>query len=215
MKMRRMRGACWISKATCASAQTEICSTYCFFHVNGGFVNAPHCYVIVHCWPCSCHGRSNRSSCCSVIAVFLRITSTRFYSCRFLIATISDFRCGVRSSLFFDVTQRRVVVMVVLGQHIDFRLQGSSSRLSRSVCNYQSTLRNIPEERSVGGTKIYSPLWRHLIVLLPRSGTKTHVSVHAVTPETHGGRTGSSTATAVTPNDSVFREFRCKVPNTT
>ena len=51
MKMWRMRGACWISKATRASAHTEICNTYCFFHVNGGFVNAPHCYVIVHCWP--------------------------------------------------------------------------------------------------------------------------------------------------------------------
>ena len=155
-----------------------------------------------------------------MIAVFQRITSTRFYSCLFLIATISDFRCGVRSSLFFDVTQRRVVVMEVLGQHIDSRLQGSSSRLSRSVCNYQSTLRNIPEERSVGGTKIYSPLWRHFIVLLPCSGTKTHVtwagvSLHAVIPEPQGGRTGSLTATAVTPSDSVFTEFRCKEPNTT
>jgi len=63
----------------------------------------------------------------------------------------------MRSSLFWDVTQRRLVVSYQrFGTTYRSHLQGSSSQtplkdgtntLSRNVGNYQPTLRNIPEER--------------------------------------------------------------------
>jgi hypothetical protein len=74
---------------------------------------------------------------------------------------ISDLQRG--SSLFWDVTQRRLVISYRrFGTTYRFHLQRSSKprflldylthedgsdRLSRNVGNYQSTLRNIPEER--------------------------------------------------------------------
>jgi len=72
---------------------------------------------------------------------------------------ISGFHQGVRSSLFWDVTQCGLVVSCrCFGTTYRFNFQGSNSqdcftlgawtdRLSRNVVNYQSILRNNPEER--------------------------------------------------------------------
>ena len=43
--IQRMRFACWIIRVTHTHT---LCITYCFFHGNNGFANAPPCYVI-HC----------------------------------------------------------------------------------------------------------------------------------------------------------------------
>jgi hypothetical protein len=54
-------------------------------------------------------------------------------------------------SLFSDVTQRRLVFTDVSGQPVGPIIKGQAIRevatdkLSRNVCNYQNTLRNIPE----------------------------------------------------------------------
>ena len=84
----------------------------------------------------------------------------------------------MRSLLFWDVTQRRLVIIYRrFGTTYLSRLQGSSSSArplkirpircpETSVNNYQSTLRNIPEERSQGYYfTFFSPTWLyHLIV---------------------------------------------------
>jgi hypothetical protein len=65
----------------------------------------------------------------------------------------------MRSSFFWDVTHRTLVVTVVSEQLIDPIFKGQAvqddcvtvedgtDRLSRNFGNYQSRLRNIPEER--------------------------------------------------------------------
>jgi len=63
------------------------------------------------------------------------------------------------SSVFWDVTQSRLVIPDVSGQPVGpilkdqivqddcSTLQDGTDRLSRNVANYQPTLRNIPEDR--------------------------------------------------------------------
>jgi hypothetical protein len=60
----------------------------------------------------------------------------------------------MRSLLFWDVTQHRLVDTDFSGQPIKpiFRVQASlledgTDRFPQNICNYQSTLRNIPEEQ--------------------------------------------------------------------
>ena len=44
--IRRMRFACWITKAT--DTYSEYVTLLLVFHGNSGFVNAPQCYVYMH-----------------------------------------------------------------------------------------------------------------------------------------------------------------------
>lgn len=53
----------------------------------------------------------------------------------------------MKSLLFWDVKQRRLVVIYVSGQPISPILKGPTSCPKTSVTNYQSTLLNIPEEK--------------------------------------------------------------------
>jgi hypothetical protein len=71
-----------------------------------------------------------------------------------LITTVQFNYLNQPSSLFlWAVTQRRLVVTYITGQPIDpifldcLTLEDGINRLSRNVGNYQSTLRNIPDER--------------------------------------------------------------------
>ena len=47
--IRRMRFACWITKATDTHSEFVILM---IFHSNNGYANAPYCYFIVHCLYC-------------------------------------------------------------------------------------------------------------------------------------------------------------------
>jgi len=91
--------------------------------------------------------------------MFRRGDEKKYYRCE-----ISGFDRGVnRSPLFWDVTQRRLIVSHVSGRPIGHIFRGQADRENssqtswllkvgpigcpRNVGNYQSTLRNIPEER--------------------------------------------------------------------
>ena len=99
---------------------------------------------------------------------------------------ISGFRFAVqmRSSLFCDVPQRRLVLiyrrfvatckshlqMSAVQEERCFTLKNGIDRLSLNVSNYQFTMRNIPEERI-----------SHFIISLPSSGIRNpHTSAHDI-----------------------------------
>jgi hypothetical protein len=44
--IRRMRFACWITKATDTHSEYEI-QYFLLFHGNSGYANAPECYIIM------------------------------------------------------------------------------------------------------------------------------------------------------------------------